>query len=203
MIRYFRYLIMAGAPAITIYSGAQPAFADIFTPPPVPMEIQVPAGNTPYLKGHATGTQNYVCTASGGSFAWTLFGPQATLFLTVKVLNIEITQQVTTHFLSANPDENGTKRPTWQASLDTSAVWGKAAKMSPVPNAIPWLLVEVVGREPGPTGGSTLTQTTFIHRVNTTGGLAPTTGCSQATDGGKTELVPYTADYFFYKASQR
>ena len=50
----------------------------------------------------------------------------------------------------------------------------------------------------GPTGGDLLTRTTFIQRVNTSGGLAPATGCSQASDVGKKAFIPYTADYFFF-----
>jgi hypothetical protein len=40
--------------------------------------------------------------------------------------------------------------------------------------------------------------TTFIQRVNTVGGLAPSTGCANAADVGKKAFVPYTADYFFF-----
>jgi Protein of unknown function (DUF3455) len=35
--------------------------------------------------------------------------------------------------------------------------------------------------------------------LNTTGGLAPKTGCSSLTDVGNKAFVPYTADYFFYR----
>jgi hypothetical protein len=173
----------------------------------VPGNINVPAGNTVYLSGHAVGTQNYVCAPSGSGFAWTLFGPQATLFITFKWITGDITQQVMTHFLSANPQENGTPRPTWQGSLDTSAVWGKAAASSTdpafvAPGAIPWLLVQVVGSQRGPAGGDLLTPTTYIHRVNTTGGVAPSTGCSVSANAGSTVLVAYTADYFFYKSNK-
>jgi hypothetical protein len=30
----------------------------------------------------------------------------------------------------------------------------------------------------------------------------PSTGCSESSDVGKKALVPYTADYFFYKAAE-
>jgi hypothetical protein len=50
----------------------------------------------------------------------------------------------------------------------------------------------------GPTGGDLLTRTTFVQRVNTSGGLAPADGCSQASDVGKKAFMPYTADYFFF-----
>ena len=186
----------------------QPAFAENVKVPPVPPAIQVPAGNVPFLEGNAVGTQNYVCLPSATSttgFAWTLFGPQATLFFTIEIFKHDIRQQIITHFLSPNPDENGMPRPTWQSSFDTSAVWGRAMASSTdsnfvKPGAIPWLLVQVVGAERGPTNGGYLTQTTFIQRVNTSGGVAPATGCSQSSNVGATSLVPYTTDYFFFKA---
>jgi len=66
--------------------------------------------------------------------------------------------------------------------------------------AIPWLLLEVVGTEPGPTGGDRLMRITFIQRLNTSGGIAPLTGCDTSEDIGNRALMPYMADYFFYKA---
>src|SRR5262245_47139397 len=109
----------------------QPAHADDVTPPSVPANIQVPSGNKAFLEGHAVGTQNYICLPSGLSFAWVLFGPQATLF-------DDDGEQVITHFLSPNPDETGTPRATWQHSRDTSAVWAVAIASAPVSGAIPW-----------------------------------------------------------------
>ena len=97
---------------------------------------------------------------------------------------------------------SGTPRATWQDSRDTSAVWAFApsANQFVVPGAIPWLRLQVVGTQSGPTGGDRLTATTFIHRLETAGGIAPTTGCSAAAAVGKTALVSYEADYFFYRA---
>ena len=177
---------------------ATPAHADHVSPPPVPSNIAAPAGTKAFLEGHAVGTQNYICLPSGSGFAWTLFGPQATLFKGNDA-------QLTTHFLSANPDEGGTPRATWQHSDDTSAVWAVAIASSSdsrfvAPGAIPWLLLQVVGREPGPTGGDQLLKTTFIQRSRTSGGIAPAAAaCSQAAHVGARALVPYTADYIFFK----
>lgn len=176
------------------------AYAARPQPPAVPDNIQVPAGNRPFLVGHAVGTQNYVCLPSGSGVAWMLFTPQATLFN-------DRDRQVTTHFFGPNPDENNTIRAVWQHSRDTSTVWGRAIAVSTdasfvEPGAIPWLLIEVVGTEDGPTGGDLLSETTFIHRVNTSGGVAPSTGCGAATDVGKSAFMPYTADYFFYRAAR-
>ena len=57
-----------------------------------------------------------------------------------------------------------------------------------------------VGTEKGPAGGNFMTQTSFIQRLNTKGGSAPDTGCSTASDVGKQTLVPYSADYYFFRA---
>jgi hypothetical protein len=67
------------------------------------------------------------------------------------------------------------------------------------PGAIPWLLLQVVGAAKGPDGGDRLTAATFLHRVNTVGGMAPATGCAVATDVGTRAFAPYLADYIFSK----
>ena len=61
------------------FAVQQPAFAQRVTVPFVPANIQVPHGRA-FLAGHAIGTQAYICLPSGSAFAWTFFGPQATLF---------------------------------------------------------------------------------------------------------------------------
>jgi hypothetical protein len=68
--------------------------------------------------------------------------------------------------------------------------------------AIPWLRVTVVGAEAGATGGDTFSSTTYVHRVNTTGGVAPATGCTSAADVGQQAFVPYTAEYYFYEGAK-
>ena len=164
----------------------------------VPANLEVPAGHSAYLTTHAEGTQNYVCVLAGEGFGWQFFGPQATLFG-------DGAQQVATHFLSPNPDETGVARATWQHSTDTSAVWAAAVANSSdpafvAPGAIPWLLLKAVGSQPGPGFGNSLSATTYIQRVNTAGGVAPSPGCRSARDAGKKALVPYSTDYIFYKA---
>ena len=176
--------------------------------PPVPAAIQVPDGNRAFLEGHGVGTQNYICLPcpnptspaatcpDTSGFAWILFTPEATLFS-------DRGKQLTTHFFSANPSENGTVRATWRHAGDSSTVWGGRAMPSSDPafvaaNAVPWLLLTAAGVQEGPTGGRTLTATTFIQRLNTAGGVAPSSGCSRAADVGAKAFVPYSADYLFY-----
>jgi len=201
------FATMAFAPSLP-----QAAKADDITPPTLPFDLApVPEGNKLFLGTHAVGTQNYVCKPSGAGVAYVLFTPQATLFG-------EDGGQVITHFNSPNPLEpntdpkvvapEGTIRATWQYR-DTSRVWAKIHANDPVTgkkgavtvneSAIAWLLLDRVGSLKGPTGGDKLFGTTFVQRLNTTGGLAPKTGCSSLTDLGNTAFVPYTADYFFYQ----
>ena len=186
--------LVVGILALTV--AAPHAAGPTIVTPPVPSNLVPPAG-TPFLIGHASGTQNYVCLPNGAAFSWTLFGPQATLF------DDDGNQQIT-HFLSANPIENGVLRPTWQHSRDTSSAWAAAIRTSidpafVAPGAIPWLLLQVVGAQYGTAFGHKLTDTTFIQRVNTAGGIAPADGCSAATDVGRKVFVPYLADYVFYR----
>jgi hypothetical protein len=180
------------------------AFAGDLQPPPVPSNLEVPNAHELFLEVHAAGTQNYVCLTRNNVPSWHFVGPQATLFVVAPSLIGEMQVQFGTHFLSPNPDENGTARPAWQSSYDTSVVWGKAAASSTdpafvKPDSIPWLLVEVVGRRRGIPFGSIFTDTSYIQRVNTSGGVAPSTGCDSETIGA-IALVPYTTDYLFYRA---
>ena len=200
-----RILPMACATALALalaLSLAQLAHAHQITPPSVPNGIEVDAGNKVFLVGHGVGTQNYVCQPSGTGFAFTLFTPEATLF------NHGDKQQVTTHYFSPNdnpfdPADKGVIRATWEHSRDSSTVWAQAIQQSTdahfvAAGAIPWVKLKVVGAQNGPTGGDRLSGATFIQRLNTIGGSAPSTGCAVSGDVGKKAFVPYTADYFFY-----
>lgn len=181
-----------------------PLTASALPVPAVPAGLDVDAGHKPFLVGHAIGTQNYLCLPSAASstgIAWTLFGPQATLFT-------ERGEQLATHFLSPNPDQGGAARATWLHSDDTSATWARKIAESSDPayveaGAIPWFKLEVVGTERGPSGGRKLAETTFIQRINTVGGKAPATGCDTPGNIGASSLVPYEADYVFYKPTRR
>ena len=203
-------------PTGTPTATASPTPTSTSTPivtPVVPDNLKVPPGHSPFLEGHASGTQDYIClpcpnlittaaTCPASGFAWAFVEPQATLA-------DDHDEQIITHFLSPNPDESDTPaRPTWQDSNDTSTVWAKkiASSSDPgsdssvvAPGAIPWFLLQVVGSQTGPTGGTTLTAATYVQRLNTAEGSAPASGCDQSADVGHTALQPYTADYFFYK----
>jgi len=202
--RRFLLIACAIALAVAVTVGLpQPAHADHVTPPDVPDRL-VPLGATAFFVGHATGTQNYVCLPSGAGFKFVLFTPEATLFG-------DNEKQVITHYFSPNldpipPEVSGTIRATWQDSHDTSTVWAVATQTATTatdpkfvqPGAVAWLLLQVVGSQSGPIGSDKLGPTTFIQRVNTSGGLAPPTGCDSLADVGHEAFQPYTADYVFF-----
>jgi Protein of unknown function (DUF3455) len=184
--------------------------------PTTPEKITPPVGTSAFLLGHAVGTQAYVCLPNGtGGASWTVNGarPEATLFTHVFGEAV----QIITHFLSpvVNPNDIGPKPPrfgdaTWQSSFDSSRVWAQkkdfitAGTDQSCPNsgAIDCLLLQVIGSDEGPEAGRLLTKTIFIQRLNTNGGSAPATGCLVTGDVGKQILVPYTADYFFFRNDQ-
>jgi len=209
-----RRLLMAAAVITGVLGATSSAAAQLVKPPVTPAIITPPAGNSAFLFGRAVGTQGYVCLPTSAGASWTVNGsrPEATLF--IKLFGQDV--QITTHFLSPNTNPNQSApnplpfgSPTWQSSLDSSRVWAQALYSSPAgadpscPNAgsIPCLLLQSIGSEPGPSGGRILTQTTFVQRLNTNGGTAPATGCAGAADVGKQTLVPYTADYYFFRGN--
>src|SRR5262249_2207146 len=157
----------------------------------------------------AFGSQGYTCLPTNdGSVAWNPTArPEATLFFT-DVFGEQL--QIITHFQSINVNPNPGITPplsgnaTWQSSLDSSRVWmtkvngidaGSDAASCPHSGSIQCLLLQSVGGKKGSTGGNLLSKATFIQRLNTNGGAVPTTACSV----GQTQLVPYTADYYFFQ----
>jgi Protein of unknown function (DUF3455) len=166
--------------------------------PLVPETIEPPAGLKLVLVGHAVGTQNYICAPASTPTGvdWLFVGPQATLF-------DDYGRQITTHYQSKNPLKNDALHATWQHSGDTSAVWATRLRGSTdaayvAPDAIEWLLLEMSGAVVGPFGGDKLAHVKYLQRVNTAGGLKPSTGCTASTVNTR-KMVNYTADYYFYE----
>jgi hypothetical protein len=185
------------------------AAAQRVTPPTTPIDIAVPEGNSPFLVGNAVGTQGYTClpTANGGTAWGATARPEATLF--TKFFGQQI--QIITHFTSinANPKPDVTVplsgNATWQSSFDTSKVWAAAVghidagtdpASCPNKGAIQCLLLKSLGNQQGTIGGGLLDKVSFVQRLNTKGGSAPTSACTV----GQTQLQGYTADYYFFHA---
>jgi hypothetical protein len=142
--------------------------------------IDVPPGNERELSLGARGVQIYDCLmAPTGSFGWTFKAPEATLF------NRE-GDMVATHYAG----------PTWESTEDGSKIKGTRVALEPSLRlgSIPQLLLSATVLAPGKTFG----RVTFIQRVKTVGGSAPSAGCDSTTEGAELR-VPYTATYRFYE----
>jgi hypothetical protein len=207
--------VFAAALAVGCALGtANYAAAQTIASPTTPTLITPPAGNSAFLLGRAQGTQGYVCLPKGTGASWTVNGarPEATLFQSFFGQDF----QIITHFQS--PDEapnDAAPNPlpfgsaTWQSSLDSSRVWAQVLHSNAIPagtdpscpndGAIACLLLQSIGNQKGPTGGKILANVTFVQRLNTKGGSAPEDGCATTEDVGKQTLVPYTADYYFFR----
>ena len=150
------------------------------TAPQVPAAVAVPAGHRPVMMLTGVGLLTYECRAKAGAdgaYEWGFAGPDAVL-----------------------QDRNGMRMgkyyggPTWEHN-DGSKITGKQLAVSPGPSgAIPLQLVQA---SPA-TGSGAFTGVTYIQRVNTVGGVAPSTPCNAGAMGSK-QTVSYSADYYFYK----
>ena len=84
---------------------------------------------------------------------------------------------------------------TWESN-DGSKV--TATQLAVAPASAGNIPLQLVKANPA-TGNGAMTGVTFIQRVATKGGVAPTTACDAASKGKK-EIVKYQADYIIYKA---
>jgi hypothetical protein len=153
--------------------------------PNVPPGLEAPAGHKVSFRAFAEGVQIYTATLSpdsSRSLVWTFVGPEAVLLDSEGGV-------VGCHYAYAGP-----ARPAWESSSGSLVVG--ARNVPPVtvdPTALAWLRLDaVLAAGPGIFKG-----TTFIQRVNTTGGLPPATAPTRV---GEEARVPYTAEYVFYRA---
>jgi hypothetical protein len=152
--------------------------------PTVPAELAVPDDHKLVLVVAARGAQIYECTADGSSApAWKLHAPSAELF-------DEAGNQIGVHF--GGVDKNLPPGPYWESAKDGSRVHGGSPASVPNHGSIPLLRLQAADTS----GNGVFSKVSFIHRLATTGGVAPAESC---TAGKRTE-VPYTAQYYFYAA---
>jgi hypothetical protein len=144
----------------------------------IPAAIKAPLGHDAFLSVHAKGKQIYQCSLQNSSYFWQVQAPDARLY-------DEQGQIVGKHYAG----------PIWEYH-EGSRVEGRVInKVEVAPeSAIAWLLVQVVGHK----GNSLFSQTSFINRLNTQGGLPPSKACD-ANHLGSEQRVDYSADYVFYR----
>ena len=128
----------------------------------------------------AKGFQVYECRVRKGpaaAYEWAFVAPEADLY-------DQSGRRIGRHYAG----------PHWE-STDGSKIVGtpKERADAPAADAIPWLLL--TARSVGPAGS--FSRVTSIQRVNTVGGVAPKSDCSQAVLGSQARSA-YTADYYFF-----
>jgi hypothetical protein len=149
-----------------------------------PDAVKVPAGNKMVLKTTTTsGKITYQCKDkkdAPGEVVWIFSGPSATL-------NDESGKEIGLYF---GPPA------TWGGN-DGSKITGDQLAVSPGgAGNIPLQLVKAnPSSAPGIMEG-----VTYIQRLATKGGVAPSSPCN-ADNKDRKEIVEYTADYLFWKAS--
>jgi hypothetical protein len=138
--------------------------------------LVIEEGNALAFRTYAMGVQVY----RWNGIAWVFVEPRATLFADARYRG-----EVGTHYVG----------PTWESNSGSKVLAARVPGTGCTPDstAIAWLLLKKVSTE----GPGIFNSVTFIQRVNTTGGTAPTT---PGTVIGEEKEVPYTAEYYFYRA---
>lgn len=148
----------------------------------LPEAVRVPDGHRVTWETVGVGRITYECRAkadAAGVFEWTFVGPQADLASRAGA-------KLGTYF---GPPA------TW-AAADGSRITG--TQVAVAPNGAGNLPFQLVKANPA-TGAGAMNGVTYVQRVATVGGVAPTSACDAGTVGRK-EVVNYRADYVFWKA---
>ena len=136
-------------------------------------DIAPPAGSTKIYHVYARGVQIYRWNGT----AWALFGPSAQLFADPQEKGV-----VGTHYVG----------PTWETNSGSKVVAAVAKRCTFDPTAVQWLRLDAVSSS----GPGVFNQVKHILRVNTVGGIAPSTPGTT----GQEVSIPYSTEYFFYRA---
>jgi hypothetical protein len=151
-------------------------------PTPSDPSLVVPEGNKLAFALDAMGVQIYACQADAttGAYAWVFQAPEATLHSGCGEL-------AGTHYAG----------PTWEANDGSTVKAARVSGFTPDPSAIPELLLKTTTT----TGPGRMAKVTFIQRLETVGGIAPSSACDAAL-AGDIARVDYTATYYFYAAKK-
>jgi hypothetical protein len=137
-------------------------------------KIAVEEGNKLAFKSYATGVQVYRWNGT----SWAFVAPIANLYA-----DEGFNGQIGTHYAG----------PTWEGNGGSKVVAARVDGCSPDPTAIQWLLLRAVTAD----GPGIFHRISFIQRLNTVGGIAPSTPGANVGDEAR---VPYTTEYYFYRS---
>ncbi len=146
-------------------------------PAPACDSVNVPAGNRVTSHLYALGVQIYRWNGTN----WVFVAPEAALFA-----DSCYEGQVGFHYAG----------PTWESNDGSKVAGSRQAGCTPFRGAIPWLRLGATSTS----GHGRFANVTHIQRVNTIGGTAPAEAGLAVGDEAR---VPYTAEYYFYRATTR
>ena len=146
-------------------------------PSPLCDRLQVQTGNRVAFHVYALGVQIYRWNGT----SWVFVAPAARLFA-----DAEYHGEVGVHYAG----------PTWESNSGGKVIASRLESCAPDPTAIAWLLLQTVSTQ----GPGIFDRVTYIQRVNTAGGLPPT---APGPYIGAEEEVPYSAEYYFYRAQDQ
>src|SRR5215510_5528788 len=143
---------------------------------PLPLcdRVQVDESNQLAYRAYAVGIQRYRWNGT----SWVFVEPVATLFA-----DQGFHGKIGTHYVG----------PTWESNSGGKVVATRVDGCTPDTTAIPWLKLQTISAE----GPGVFGSVTYIQRVNTRGGIAPSVPGASV---GALADVPYTAEYYFYRA---
>src|SRR5262245_14336749 len=155
--------------ALLVSAGTTPATADRRPDLGTCLNLRVPNGHKVSFHVFADGVQIYRWNGT----AWVFVAPEALLFADGGGDGV-----VGTHYAG----------PSWESNSGSKVVGAVIDRCTPDPADIPWLWLRAVSA----TGPGIFHRTTFIQRVNTVGGIAPS---APGSFSGEEARVPYTTEY--------
>lgn len=177
-----RTTVAAAAACLVAACASGPQMAKPFDQATLPAAVQVPAGNKVALETVGVGEITYECRpreALPGQYEWVFVGPDARLM-------DRAGKQVGKYY---GPPA------TWE-SMDGSKL--TATQVAVAPAAMGSIPLQLVKGNPA-MGSGAMSGVTYIQRVATQGGVAPSLTCAAGNMGAR-QIVKYQADYIFYKA---
>ena len=175
-------LTLAAVLALTACSNMGNSPMSTYSQSALPPTVQVPAGHTVAMETVGAGDITYECRAKkdmAGQFEWVFVGPDAKL-------------QTRS---GAVIGKYWGPPATWENN-DGSKV--TATQVAVAPAGTGNIPLQLVKANPA-TGMGAMQGVTYIQRVVTKGGVAPSMACGASNLGSK-QVVQYQADYIFWKA---
>ena len=162
-------LIVACIAVLALAASAQAGPLTTPTQPGDPLDPRTYAPeSTPFLTVSATGVQKYACQANG---TWLFTDPVADLYKPARA------KASGSHYLNF-----ATGRPVWEYQDGSTVEAARKASAPAGPGNIPALLLQSVATASGD-DGDRLAKTTWVQRLNTSGGVAPAGSCTPGDNG--------------------